>query len=305
MYNSSKFISLVKRKIRYIGAWFVAFLLIRMGFTKQIKKRAINGEFILSIYFHSPSKELFEFCITWLLKNNFNFLSQEDIISISNKTKSFPKAAVVITVDDGWQTNEENIVVIANTYKVPVTIFVSTNSIESGDFWWPYVTSANRMKVTTCTVESLKKVLNKKREIIVNEVKRVIQLDRAAMTIDQIKSIAKSDFITIGGHTVTHPILTNCENDEVYFELKESKITIEKWINKKVVSFAYPNGNYNEREIKYLKELGYVIAYNTKPLPLTEMALQNVYELPRFSVYENISENEAVCRMLGLWQKVF
>ncbi|MVN22036.1 polysaccharide deacetylase family protein [Mucilaginibacter arboris] len=293
---------LAKRKIRYLGASFIAFLLIGLGFTKRMKQRAINGEFILSIYFHSPSRELFEFCIKWLIRNNFNFLSQEDILRISNKSKPFPTASVVITVDDGWQTNEENIVVIADRYRIPVTIFVSTHPIDSGEFWWPYIDYANKMNITNHSIRFLKTISNKERENIVKEIKQLVQLDRLAMTVDQIKRISKSDFITIGSHTINHPILTNCNDDEVFKELKESKIVIENWINKKVKYFAYPNGDYSEREINYLKKLSYTLAYNTKPLPLTEIALQNLYELPRFSIFENISKNEAICRMLGVWQ---
>ena len=44
----------MKKKIRFIGASAVAYLLITLGFTRSIKKKARKGEFILSIYFHEP-----------------------------------------------------------------------------------------------------------------------------------------------------------------------------------------------------------------------------------------------------------
>lgn len=295
----------MKKKIRHIGASAIAYLFIALGLTRSLKKKALKGDFILSIYFHAPSKKLFEFCITWLKKNKFQFLSQEDILLIANKSKPFPKGGVVITVDDGWQTNEENIVAVANKYKVPVTIFVSSDPVEKGNFWWSYIDVANRMELIGSSIESLKKVSNEERKKVLYSIKDDLQLDRQAMTVDQIKNISKSEHITIGGHTVSHPILINCNDEEAYIELKESKEKIEEWVNKNIKCFAYPNGDYNEREIKYLKETGYALAYTTQATYLTENCLQNIYEIPRFCIFENISKAEAVCRMLGLWQKYF
>lgn len=295
----------MKERFRNLGASFVAFLLIMLGFTRRAKKKALGGDFILSIYFHAPSKRHFEFCIKWLIKNNFSFLSQEDVYRIHQKHAAFPKGSVVITVDDGWMSNEENVAAIANKYKIPVTIFVSTDAIENGGFWWPYMERAGKIKMINKSVESLKTLANKEREKMFQEVKGNIQLERAAMTVAQVKKIAKLNFVTIGGHTVSHPILPMCENDESYRELKKSKELIEDWTGEEVLYFAYPNGNYTEREIAYLKELGYTLAYNAKPIPLTPGALEKNYELPRFDVMEDVSNAEAICRMVGVWQRFF
>ena len=292
----------MKKKLRNACAWLAAMLLIRLGLTNRAKKKAINGEFILSIYFHAPSKKLFEFCVKWLIKNDFHFLCQKDVYSIYKKEQPFPKRSVIITVDDGWQTNIENIVAIADKYKIPVAIFVSTEAVENGNFWWPYIEYATKMKMINQSVESLKKLPNKERGAIVNSVKKNIQLGRQAMTPEQIKNISASEYITIGSHTVTHPILTNCEDEQVYFELNTSRQKIEEWVKKEVVHFAYPNGDYGDREIKYLKDLGYILAYTIQPDYLTKQRLENIYQLPRFDIFENISNAEAICRMLGVWQ---
>ena len=250
-------------------------------------------------------KKLFEFCITWLKNNKFQFLSQEDILLIASNSKPFPKGGVVVTVDDGWKTNEENIVAIANKYEVPVTIFISSEPVEKGNFWWPYIEAANKQRLTSISIETLKKVPNEERREVLQGIKSNVQLSRQAMTIDQLRNISKSKNITIGSHTVTHPILTNCNNEETKFELKTSKEQIESWIKKKVYCFAYPNGDYGEREIRHLKMLGYTSAFTTEAAYLTEDSLQNLYELPRFVIWENISKAEAICRILGIWQKKF
>ncbi len=295
----------VKNRLRNVGAWFVAFVLMRLGFARRVLKKAASGEFILSIYFHAPQKELFEFCIKWLLKHHFIFLSQDDLYDIILQNRQLPKKAVVITVDDGWKSNEINIVEVANKYQVPVAIFVTTEAIEKGDYWWPYIEQAYAMQITSKSVEALKKVSNRERLYVVNQVREQIILERAAMTVDQVRSISKSAFITIGGHTVSHPILPQCEDDEVYYELRKSKEKIEEWTGKNVLYFAYPNGNYTHREIKYLEALNYGLAYHAKPYYLTMAALQKRYELPRFDVIENATKLEAICRILGIWQRFF
>lgn len=293
----------MNKKIRHINASAVAFFLIMTGFTKRVKRKAKRGDFILSIYFHSPSKPLFEFCIKWLKKNGFRFLSQQDILAISQKKMPFPNAGVVITIDDGWKTNEKNIVGVANKYEVPVTIFISTDPIENGNFWWPSIHAALKLKLTDRSVQDLKQVPNKEREEIFQKIQEVVQLPREALTINQVKEIVQSKFITIGSHTISHPVLINCKDEKSYIELKLSKEKIEGWINSSVNYFAYPNGDYSKREIQYLKDIGYALAYTTEPAYLTGQKLKHVYELPRFCIFENISKAEAICRILGIWQR--
>ncbi len=57
----------------------------------------------------------------------------------------------------------------------------------------------------------------------VEELKKAGTLERDAMTVEQIKNAASSKYITIGGHTHTHPILINCDEDEVRYEIQLSK----------------------------------------------------------------------------------
>ena len=44
--------------------------------------------------------------------------------------------------------------------------------------------------------------------------------------------------ISFGAHTVSHPILVNLSDDEVKYELLESKYKIEKEINRPVELFV-------------------------------------------------------------------
>ena len=283
----------------------IAKFLILFLFTKKVKQEAFQGKFILSIYFHNPDKSLFEFCIKWLRKNKFCFLSEDDILAIVNKKLPFPKGGVILTVDDGWKSNEQNVIAVAEKYGIPITIFITTDAIESGSYWWPYAAKARKLKMFFPSIEGLKKIPNKEREKILGNIKTEVTIERQALNLQQLRKASNSRYIKIGAHTVNHPILVKCEDEESFLEIKMSKAQIEEWLNIRVDSFAYPNGDYSDREINYLEQLNFTSAYTTEPDYLTRERLQKIYQLPRFCVFEDISKAEAICRMTGVWQRFF
>ena len=74
----------------------------------------------------------------------------------------------------------------------------------------------------------------------------------------QIKKISKN--FEIGSHSFSHKKMTLLNEQELEFELNESKKILEKIISKKIVSFAYPFGQYNKRTIVAVKKAGYEFA---------------------------------------------
>lgn len=289
-------------KVVFALKYIIANILILLGYVERAKIKALRGDHILSLYFHKPSREEFEKCLKWLKKNKFQFLSTTDLKKIIDKESSFPKGAVLLTVDDGWLSNVDNIVKTAEIYHVPVTIFVSTEPVEKGAYWWSYLQEAHRQKLTYLPVDTLKQLPDIERLSLINEIKKKTHLQREAMTTAQIQEISSSPWITIGGHTVSHPILTNCSYEQVYNELLISKEKLEFWTGKKIDYFAYPNGNYSEREIRILQSQGYKMAFTVNPKYLTPQKLHKEFELPRFEVIENASFPEIICRMMGVWE---
>ncbi len=293
----------MRSKLKKVLAFYRASTLLMFGAVAKAEKKARNGDYILSIYFHSPSKQLFESCVEWLIKRKFNFITIAEVQAIAKGEKPFPKGAVVITVDDGWQSNEKNIVAVADKFQIPVAIFISTQPVEEGVYWWSYIKEANKKKIEERSAQVLKKVPNEERLQIVDRVKAKITLEREALTVEQVKNIASNQLVTIGSHTVSHPILPTCDQEKATFEIKKSKEILESWLNKKVDSFAYPNGSFTDREIEILKEAGYDIAFSTKSYYLTPKHITDIYSLPRFEIFEKASFSENICRMAGVWFK--
>ena len=294
----------MNKNLRNTLGYLAANTLILTGRVKQATRKALDTECILSLYYHKPAKDEFEFSIKWLRKKGFKFISPYDLERIMNGEIPFPKGAVLLTVDDGWQTNVTNVVEVANRNQVPVTIFVSTTPAEEGTYWWSYVTQAKRQGLTSFSKHALKKMPEEERLKILMDIKQMIYPGRDAMTVDQVKMVANSPYITIGSHTQTHPILINCPETQVYEELKGSRQKLESWIGKEVVYFAYPNGDYSRREIKILKNLRYRLAFSAQPQYLTPALLNENFTIPRFGFLEGASSAENICRMTGVWHSM-
>ena len=287
---------------RNIAAFFLSYLLLITGKIRKIKKRAAKGEFILSVYFHDPDRNLFEACVKWFLKHEFHFLTPDDLIAIASGAKPFPSSAVIFTADDGWRNNKDNIAAVANKYHVPVTIFASTEPVSGGNrFWWSAIYEAHKKDLINKGVQELKKVKNEERMQALKIANASLPAKREALTIEELKEISGTPFVTIGSHTVTHPMLTSCSDGQSFTEISESKKILSGWLNKPVDHFAYPNGDFTQREINFLNDCGYKSAFTTKPQYITPDSFKNLYTLPRFDVLETVSFAENICRMTGAW----
>lgn len=290
--------------IRNILAYGYAKLLYLNGSVNKAIKDGISGKHILSIYFHNPEKGLFEKCIKWLKRKGYKFLSVDELIQIRDGLIEFPKGGVIVTVDDGWKENIPNIVRISKKESIPVTIFITAEPLKTmNSYWWSYVKKANQLNIPIQSIEELKKIDNSKRVKIINDLRSKIIIEKESMTITELKEINENKTISIGSHTVSHPILTKCSDLESSYEIKCSKEELENIINKQIKYFAYPNGNYGLREIEILKKSGYKAAFSTITDYLTKKNLDKTFQYPRFEVLENVSFAENICRITGVWFK--
>jgi peptidoglycan/xylan/chitin deacetylase (PgdA/CDA1 family) len=294
----------MRLNIRNILAYGYAKLLYLNGRIDKAVKEGLMGNHILSIYFHNPDKGLFEKCIKWLKRKGYKFLSVDELIQIRDGLIQFPKGGIIITVDDGWKENIPNIVMISKKESIPVTIFITAEPLKSmNSYWWSYVKKAIQLKIQVQSIEELKKIDNSERVNIINELRSKIIIEKQSMTITELKEINKYKTISIGSHTISHPILTKCSDLESSNEIKSSKDELEKVIEKSIKYFAYPNGNYGLREIENLKKNGYTAAFSTIPDYLTKGNLDKTFQYPRFEILENVSFAENICRITGVWFK--
>lgn len=240
----------------------------------------------------------------WFKKNDFNFISVDELYDIYLHQKPIPPSTVIFTVDDGWKENKENITEVAEKYQIPVAIFINTDPIENGGgYWVSYLNATRRQKQTNHQLAEIKKLTDCERKAIVEELKSKVHLEREALTVDQLLLINQNQYVTLGAHTVTHPFLTKCSDEEAHHEINLSKDKLNNWLQKNIDTFAYPFGNYGQREIALLKQSGYKMAFSTKADYISKDNINAIYELPRFEVLEHVSPMENICRMTGVWDK--
>lgn len=79
----------------------------------------------------------------------------------------------------------------------------------------------------------------------------------------QLKQVAQSGLVEIGAHTVHHYALGWSDTALVKYEIEESKKQLEKLIGIPIVSFAYPDGSFDDQAIKLVKEAGFKSAVTT------------------------------------------
>jgi len=69
------------------------------------------------------------------------------------------------------------------------------------------------------------------------------------MDWDTLKSL-DPDLITIGSHTLTHPILPTLDEAAIQFEMTESRRQLEQKLNRAVKYFCYPNGAFHAPAVR-------------------------------------------------------
>jgi len=283
----------VKRFLREL----IGFLLIQVSYVFKTDK-----EGILSIYLHYPSKSLFEKIIKWLVSKGYRFISVTELEN-SIKSKSVTGKMVFVSLDDGWRSNLE-LVDLIEKYNVPLTIFIPTEAVEEGNYWWEYASIKGQEEYTGIKRrEDFKKLPENEFREKIAILKQHYTLPRSCITLEELKILDKHILITLGSHTVTHPVLDRCSAESQKIELSESKRILGQWLNKEVEYFSYPNGDFDEKTIEIARECGYRLCFTIKPGKIDVNNI-NPYLIPRNAMYENAGIFENTSKILGIWQRI-
>jgi peptidoglycan/xylan/chitin deacetylase (PgdA/CDA1 family) len=287
--------------LRNLAAYVYSIFLRTGSGIPSVLSRSARGEIILSVYSHNPDKKLFEKTVRWFRKRNFRFLDVNELYEILSGKSAFPTRGVFFSLDDGWKENYKEVVQLSHRIKIPLTIFIPTEPVlDCGPYWWTTVGKAYRKGFISIAPEALKKMPDEKRSEILEKARRHVSLRREAMLPEEVKKLPDKN-ITVGSHTLTHPILTMCNDEKSRIEITESRIELEKWLGMPVMCFSYPNGLYGQREKEFVRAAGYRMAFTTERKYMERNVPQDLLELPRFDLLEHVSFSENICRMTGVW----
>lgn len=84
------------------------------------------------------------------------------------------------------------------------------------------------------------------------------------MDWEQIKEIRDTGMV-IGSHGMTHRSLTALEENELTFELRQSKRILEERLKQKIHYFSIPKGSCSKKIVEAIKKAGYVAAFSSQP----------------------------------------
>ena len=120
------------------------------------------------------------------------------------------------------------------------------------------------------------------------------------LNIDELKQLAKAG-MSIGAHTITHPALSLCSQEEARREIQQSKHAIEEAIGNRVWAFAYPFGNpstMSGREVRMAREAGFSCAFLN--VENWRAGSSDAFILPRTHVSRDTALPEFAAHLSGL-----
>ncbi len=248
------------------------------------------------------------------VKRWFNVLPlAEAVAGLRNGT--LPARPAVITFDDGYADNRTVALPILQAHGLTATFFIAAGFLDGGRMWndtlietlrrcagplldlsefgleaHPVANIAQRRAAIAALIPRLKYLESSER------LRRVAAIAAHAgvnlpndlmMTSKQLREMAQAG-MTIGAHTVTHPILARLTDGEALAEMVAGKQTLEQIIAAPVRFFAYPNGkpdeDYTRVHVGLAKQAGFAAALTTAWGAASPGC--DLYQIPRFSPWD-------------------
>jgi peptidoglycan/xylan/chitin deacetylase (PgdA/CDA1 family)/glycosyltransferase involved in cell wall biosynthesis len=224
----------------------------------------------------------------------FRILPLEEAV-IALRAGNLPPNAACITFDDGYPEWRTGVLPVMERLGVHATFFITTGQYSGLPMWnerifqavseapaatpplhWTglpglrFEDSQDRL----CSIQQLDVFLKyqepAEKERLLLELERHTGVERQrvpTMSLNDLRHLHARGF-GIGGHSVTHPILSRCTPKQAYEEIAGAREQLESWIRGKVSGFAYPNGtpgkDFGAEHIEMVRRAGYQFAVTTQ-----------------------------------------
>lgn len=221
--------------------------------------------------------------------------------------KKSRRPRVALTFDDGLRSNVEVAYPILRKLGISATFFVCPGLIDAGQWLWNHEARQRLLTLdknllaelaghvgapaeVEAFVEWMKTLDIARRREVEKEIRaatpgfKPTDAQRAEYDLagwSELKSLDPR-VVTIGSHTMTHPILTSLTTEETDAEMRESRVELEKRMAREVSIFCYPNGNLNEGALASARRY-YRSAVTVEPGRLEGDI--DMHQLPRFAAH--------------------
>jgi len=223
------------------------------------------------------------------------------------------ESGVVLTFDDGYADNLSNAKPLLERYGIPATVFVTVCGVDSTEeFWWdelerlildtPAATSARHRRFRFL-LERLSHMTGTQRTATLERIRRWAgrepqgRMTHRAMTATQLRQLVQGGLIEVGAHTMTHPRLAELSIPEQQEEIRGSRQELERILDRRISSFAYPHGSYGAGTPSLVREAGFDCACSS--IPDFVHPRTGIYQLPRMEVRN--WDGETFARRLRQW----
>jgi peptidoglycan/xylan/chitin deacetylase (PgdA/CDA1 family) len=247
-----------------------------------------------------------------------------DLISLDEMQRrmvagQFNRRFACVTFDDGYRDNKQYAYPVLKKHQVPFAIYVPTSFIERrGELWWlalEQVVSSNdhltvRMgdaerELAAHTPEEKQQTFSviywwlrglPTDEDIRSAVRELAsrygvdlaeKYDALCMTWREVAALAADPLVTIGAHTLNHPILAKTPADVARREIEAGAAEIARVLERWPSHLSYPFGDSTSagrREFAIARELGFKTAVTTRPGVLFPEHRDCLMALPRLSI---------------------
>lgn len=233
--------------------------------------------------------------------------------------RDFDRRFACFTFDDGYRDNRTYAYPILKRLDVPFAIYVPTSFIERrGELWWlvleAVIASTNEVSLQidgvvrtfACATPEQKQqtysdiywwlrrqptdeaIRMRVRDLAVRYgIDLSSTYDALCMTWAELYELSMDPLVTIGAHTVNHPILAKCAPEVVHREIVDGVYAITRQLGRRPEHFSYPVGDPTSagpREFNIVREIGFKTAVTTRPGVLFPEHHDYLLALPRLSI---------------------
>jgi len=259
----------------------------------------------------------FDEMLGWL-KSWFTVLPLGEAVVRLNEGR-LPARAAVITFDDGYADNATEAMPLLVKHGLTGTFFVSAAFLNGSCMWNDGVIETLRQAhVETLDLAAIDPVLPQEKLSLATPEHRRAAIDRVLgaikylpfdqrldlvsrlaracgmelprdlmMSPDQLRGMQAAG-MTIGAHTLTHPILATLDDAAARHEIGESRRVLQDITGQRIGLFAYPNGkpgqDYSLRSRDLVKEAGFDAAVSTAWGTASQGC--DLFQLPRFTPWD-------------------
>ena len=262
----------------------------------------------------------------WFLARMVKLLrhSRVDVVSLDEMHRrmtegDFRRRFVCLTFDDGYRDTLEHAYPILKEADMPFAVYVPTAFPDRlGELWWlvleAVIARNERIGLAIdgenqsfdCRSIADKRAVYKelywwlrRRETepemhaVVRDLAARYQVDIAefcqdlCMSWQEIATLAADPLVTIGAHTVNHPMLSKLPENAVRAEMDLSRLVIEAALGMRPAHLSYPYGDPGSagpREFAMAAALGFKTAVTTRPGVIFRAHAKRLLALPRVSL---------------------